>query len=57
MIKKREKTGKWLIEGFGCCEVGLCSKCGIGIERSDVPKFKYCPNCGTKMKGAEKSGG
>lgn len=47
-------TGKWIEHDFKTCG-GLgdwdykCSNC----EKVYCGKFNYCPNCGSRMKGAE----
>lgn len=50
------RLGEWIEKEDGLQPI--CSKCGMscsGIHRnadySVVPTWKYCPNCGAKMKG------
>lgn len=54
LLKEQEpdrKPGKWMIyiismlDGEGC----KCSECGS----EGAPYWDYCPNCGTRMEGAE----
>lgn len=47
------KTGHWVLDGY---VVPICDKCGCKPWFGYVPalddmerKFKYCPNCGSKM--------
>ena len=54
-----ENKGEWLLYGYvstkqieNCAERYCCSKCHNIISR-DFRYFKFCPNCGAKMKGGE----
>ena len=40
-----QKTGRWIFNGYY-----ECSECG---KTTYNDTYKYCPNCGAKMKGAE----
>lgn len=51
------KTGRWVLDEYA---VPMCDKCGCKPWFGYVPalddverKFKYCPNCGSKMKEGE----
>lgn len=57
-IIPKSKEGEW-VEVDDSVQP-ICSKCGMacsGIHRnadySVVPTWKYCPNCGARMKGAD----
>ena len=41
------KTGKWLRFNNKTC---MCSICGQGVLRDNIEHYKYCFNCGAKMK-------
>lgn len=54
-----ENKGEWLLYGYvstkqieNCTERYCCSKCHNIISR-DFRYFKFCPNCGARMKGGE----
>lgn len=42
------RHGHW-IEGWDT----YCSVCGIDNDVYDVKRFKYCPNCGSRMDGKD----
>lgn len=43
--------GKWIVEkDKDGNSIGRCSNCSY---TQPIGAFKYCPNCGAKMKGAE----
>ena len=54
------KTGKWAIEERDCIYgqkyILTCSECGdaVSVTESSLPHEKYCRNCGSRMKGAER---
>ena len=62
---KLPKKGKYVHgkeisrEYIGDCLVSVdyedwrCSVCGIVFEQWNIPKFKFCPNCGAKMERGE----
>lgn len=62
-LKQTErKTGKWIRRHYVCedgkLDTFICSECRYeccydaetGVSAED---YKYCPNCGAKMEGAE----
>ena len=52
---ENQKTGYWirLIEDYPECDFEFkgCSVCRTHYPNFAVKQFKYCPNCGVKMKG------
>ena len=44
--------GKW-VKGEGEEDYHCCNKCGQAVSDECVPWFKFCPNCGAKMKDGE----
>ena len=57
---RKQSEGEWLlikvptgVELYGIREVQAYPKCSICSYMGDVSEwhFKYCPNCGAKMKG------
>lgn len=58
---RKERQGKWLVRGLLQNERRMCfidhsikcSNCGFDIEMLQGKRYRYCPNCGAKMKGAE----
>ena len=50
-FKPKEKTGYW-IERPNAYE---CSKCGIIRAKGTTGKYNYCPNCGIRTIGTQKS--
>ena len=49
-LKHRRKTGHW--ESY-CYQNNRCSVCGYIIADSDTDEYKYCPNCGARMRVEE----
>lgn len=41
--------GEW-VQSEECEHEYYCSSCGYGIMIGAVDVYKYCPNCGTKMR-------
>lgn len=39
--------GDWITDDW----IWECSKCNETYHRDDARKYKYCPNCGVKIKG------
>lgn len=57
---RKQSEGEWLsikmptgVEAFGIREVQVYPKCSLCGYMGDVSEwhFKFCPNCGAKMKG------
>ena len=52
---RKQSVGEWNDNIIGFCNV--CMNCGAIVERSTIKnnsgKLKFCPNCGSKMKGGE----
>lgn len=50
-VTPKQKTGKWKVLGYDDPLVHLykCPECHMKITL----KFKYCPNCGTKMENQD----
>jgi hypothetical protein len=54
---RKERQGKWKVRGLprprGCPIIHAitCSNCGFDIEMLQGKRYKYCPNCGSKMRG------
>lgn len=50
-VTPKQKTGKWKVLGYDDPLVRLykCPECHMKITL----KFKYCPNCGTKMENQD----
>jgi len=49
--KHERPTGEWIKETMGYYCYFKCNNCN---SYNSSVKTKYCPNCGAKMKGAEK---
>lgn len=51
----KQSEGEWEARtdapGFVRCSV--CKDCNVYDEWADGKKWRYCPNCGAKMKGGE----
>lgn len=53
---RKQSEGEWITDDLG----NVCTKCGrtydpdFDIKPRMIKQFKYCPNCGAKMKGAER---
>lgn len=49
---RKQSEGEWkpIMQELGYCDTLECSICGeiIDVSQGD---YKYCPNCGAKMKG------
>lgn len=57
-----EKTGRWIMSDDGLYRP-ICNQCGAHPWKGYIPSveeatevFKYCPNCGAKMKGEQTDG-
>lgn len=55
---RKERQGEWKFRVVRrrICDINhaiTCSNCGFDIEMLQGKRYKYCPNCGAKMKGAE----
>lgn len=57
-LEKKPKTGHWVKYGIPRCgeQHYKCTSCGYYINFGQwgefyTKEFKYCPNCGVKMKG------
>ena len=52
---ENKKTGHWirLIEDYPECDFEFkgCSVCRTHYPNFAIKQFRYCPNCGSKMKG------
>lgn len=53
---RKQKEGEWITSDIPQ-EKYVCSVCGGACwyydYQGDVAKSRYCPNCGSKMKGGE----
>ena len=45
-----EQNGKWI---YNSPMTMKCDRCGFAIKDWDWHKFKFCPNCGADMRGAQ----
>lgn len=53
---KIPSEGEWIAQSEQCCDVVIklpyrCNVCGF--EHWDGNKFKFCPECGSRMKNCE----
>lgn len=47
-----EKTAEWIKHPkFDTCKCSNCNYVVYGDAFNYLPEFKYCPNCGSRMKG------
>ena len=46
-----ERTGHWT--KISPAKIYECSECGQNVMTYDIERYKYCPNCGCRMKGEE----
>lgn len=47
------QIAEWILGGYDDMYY-VCSKCNAKVsDYSFKPRFKYCPNCGAKIKGDE----
>lgn len=60
LISQKSKTGRWIKYGAPRCgeQHYQCTSCGYYINFGQwgdlyTKEFKYCPNCGAKMKSEE----
>ena len=44
------KKGKWILRDYGERIVHICSECGVHVPEPHADDYKFCPNCGVKMK-------
>lgn len=51
---RKQSEGEW--EEYQIPPMICCSECDWGTGVEDRKQFKYCPNCGAKMKGGESNG-
>lgn len=51
---RKQKEGAWkpIMQELGYCDTLKCSICGGVIDVSEG-NYKFCPNCGAHMKGAQ----
>lgn len=52
---RKQSVGEWIfVDGNVGYDEHKCSACGESIVFSfDEEKYRYCPNCGARMKGDE----
>ena len=53
-VQPTRSKGKWIVykaANTGEILSSQCDQCGYEVFR--MPKFNFCPNCGTEMKGGE----
>lgn len=52
-LEQEPKTGHWICDRANV----RCSHCGRGYKdfygKASIASYKYCPNCGADMRGAE----
>lgn len=48
---KIQKTGSWLKYKYPKEISYMCSECGQRLVTEGIRHYKYCFNCGAKMKG------
>ena len=48
-----QRTGRWKVSDLPKGKMKYCSECGFGQYIADERQYRYCPNCGCAMKGAE----
>lgn len=53
---RKETQGEWRVRGiqWKSCPINhsiKCSNCGFDIEMLQGKRYRYCPNCGAKMRG------
>ena len=49
---RKQKEGEWIVSGM-FDDFLKCSSCGYQQPWQTAIEYKYCPNCGAKMKGGE----
>ena len=47
---RKQSEGKWIVSGM-FDDFLKCSSCGYQQPWHTAIEYKYCPNCGSKMKG------
>ena len=53
------KRGEWIGEADGyyngelIYDTWYCSNCDYVVDDEEPPTWNFCPNCGTRMKGAD----
>ena len=53
---RKQSEGEWIIDRTPIDATFKCSKCGYSYIEADPQaetEYKFCPNCGAKMKGGE----
>ena len=53
---RKQKEGEWIINRSPIEAEFKCSECGYSYIEADPQaetEYKFCPNCGAKMKGGE----
>lgn len=55
---RKQSVGEWKpqMQELGYCDTLECSLCGFVIDVSQGD-YKFCPNCGAKMKGGRNENG
>ena len=47
---RKQSEGEWVMQEY---PLARCSVCGVQRNSARQYLWKYCPNCGAKMKGGE----
>ena len=55
---RKQSEGEWRVQSVGRADCfvfffKLCSECNYCYKSTSPTGYKYCPNCGAKMKGGE----